>query len=483
MMYQVLRTTTNSNHRHQSHRSQQSAGLTSARRLTVSDEHLRSFRNGFTIVELLVVVVVIAILAAISIVAYNGITGRAVETSMKSDLRNVETAVELDRITTGSYPANAGAANGGKGLKPSGDNQLSYEASGDDFCVSVSNPKVPTPLRFKSSSRQISDGVCGVVVSTLAGSGTGGFADGTGAAAQVNTPAGIAVDTSGTVYVADFYNHRIRKISPTGVVSTLAGSGTAGSSDGTGTAAQFNYPYGVAVDSSGSVYVADIFNHRIRKISPTGVVSTLAGSTFGFADGTGAAAQFFQPAGVAVDNSGTVYVADASNNRIRKISPAGVVSTLAGSGTAGFADGTGAAAQFYGPTSVAVDASGTVYVADGSNNRIRKISPTGVVSTLAGSGTNGFADSTGSAAQFNYPASVAVDASGTVYVADSSNHRIRKISPTGVVSTLAGSGTAGFADGTGAAAQFSSPNGVAVDSSGTLYIADAYNHRIRKITQ
>jgi prepilin-type N-terminal cleavage/methylation domain-containing protein len=472
MMYQVLRAT--SNHRHRTEESK------SVRLSIVPDEHLRSFRNGFTIVELLVVVVVIAILAAITIVAYNGISGRAVESSMKSDLRNVETTVELDKTTSGSYPTDAGAVNGGKGLKSSGDNQLTYEASGDDFCVSVSNPKVPTPLRFKNSTQQISPGVCGVAVSTLAGLGTAGYSDGTGAAAQFNTPTGVAVDSSGTMYVADYANNRIRKMTPAGVVSTLAGSGTTGSSDGTGAAAQFSYPRGVAVDSSGTMYVADYANHRIRKITPAGVVSTLAGSTASFADGTGAAAQFNYPRGVAVDSSGTAYVADTYNHRIRKITPAGVVSTLAGS-TASFADGTGAAAQFNYPFGVAVDTSGTVYVADNYNHRIRKITPAGVVSTLAGS-TAGFADGTGSAAQFNYPTGVAVDTSGTVYVADASNNRIRKISPSGVVSTLAGS-TAGFADGTGAAAQFSLPYGVAVDSSGTLYIADAYNHRIRKITQ
>ena len=277
-----------------------------------------------------------------------------------------------------------------------------------------------------------------VAVTTLAGS-TAGSADGTGGAAQFYGPFGVAVDSSGTVYSADYRNNRIRKITPAGVVTTLAGSGTAGSADGTGGSAQFYGPFGVAVDSSGTVYVGDRSNHRIRKITPAGVVTTLAGSgVAGFADGTGAGAQFNSPSGMAVDSSGTVYVADFGNSRIRKITPAGVVTTLAGS-TAGFADGTGAAAQFKLPDDVAVDFTGTVYVADTYNSSIRKITTAGVVTTLAGSGGSGFADGTGSAAKFNHPEGVDVDPTGTVYVGDTANNRIRQITPAGVVATLAGS--------------------------------------------
>ncbi len=319
-------------------------------------------------------------------------------------------------------------------------------------------------------------------VTTLAGSGGTSYADGTGTAASFNSPSGVAVDAVGNLYVADYFNDRIRKINPAGVVTTLAGSGNRSFADGPGTFASFNGPSGVAVDALGNVYVADYYNHRIRKISPAGIVTTLAGSSgFGsYADGPGTVARFNNPTGVAIDAAGNVYVADDGNHRIRKISSDGVVTTLAGSGVAGYNDGIGTAASFNRPIGVAVDTTGNVYVADASNHRIRKITPVGLVTTMAGSAF-GYSDGTGAAARFNFPTGVAVDVIGNVYVADASNHRIRKISPARLVTTLAGTGNNDYSDGRGTMANLYSPDDLAVDATGNLYVADAGNNRIRKL--
>jgi sugar lactone lactonase YvrE len=317
---------------------------------------------------------------------------------------------------------------------------------------------------------------------TLAGSGDVGEADGNGVVASFDRPYGVAVDAAGIVYVADTYNHKIRKITPAGVVSTLAGSGIAGAADGNGVAASFNLPSGVAIDAAGILYVADASNNKIRKITPEGVVTTLAGSTVsGVTNGTGTAARFNSPHGVAVDASGTIYVADSGNHKIRKITPTGVVTTLAGSGSLGYTDGSSTSARFYSPYGVAVDASGIVYVADNGNNVIRKIALDGQVSTLAGSGQQGDVDAKGNLASFYYPKGVAVDAFGIVYVADGDNYKIRQISQAGEVTTLAGSGLPGIADGNGAAASFYNPFGVAIDALGSVYVADTNINKIRKV--
>jgi sugar lactone lactonase YvrE len=262
-----------------------------------------------------------------------------------------------------------------------------------------------------------------VLVSTFAG-GKLGFADGIGGDAEFCFPNGIASDAAGNLYVADTANDRIRKITPAGEVSTIAG-GVHGFADGIGGDARFKLPSGIASDAAGNLYVADTANDRIRKITPAGEVSTLAGDEYGFADGVGSDARFKLPFGITSDAAGNLYVADHYNNRIRKITPAGVVSTIAGS-EEGFADGIEGDARFHRPTGIVVDAAGNLYVADSGNDRIRKITQAGVVSTLAG-GEEGLADGVGSDARFNEPRGIAIDAAGNLYVADYGNDRIRKI--------------------------------------------------------
>jgi DNA-binding beta-propeller fold protein YncE len=324
-------------------------------------------------------------------------------------------------------------------------------------------------------------------VSTLAGDGTANFKDGTGTAAQFNYPVGMALDGAGNLYVADRNNHRIRKITPAGVVSTVAGTGNPSPfTDGTVNVATFRYPMDVAVDASGNLYVVDQGNFRIRLITSGGMVSTVAGtgSATPFKDGGAAVATFNTPIGIVADTkTGKIYVADEGANRIRSIA-FGTVSTWAGTGsTTPFTDGAGSMATFNLPEGIAADTSGNLYVTDWGNNRIRKITAGGMVSTLAGTGSaTPFADGAGSAATFNGPFGVAVDAAGNVYVGDATNHRIRKITPDGTVSTLAGDGTANFKDGVGTAAQFNAPGDIAVTPDGsTIYVADRGNNKIRKI--
>jgi sugar lactone lactonase YvrE len=327
------------------------------------------------------------------------------------------------------------------------------------------------------------------LVSTLAGvAGSSGSADGAGSAARFSFPQGVAVDGAANVYVTDTNNFTIRKISPSGGVTTLAGlAGSRGGKDGTGNGARFDFPNGVAVDGASNLFVADTVNSTIRKITPAGVVSTLAGAagSLGSADGTGSNASFTSPQGVAVDSAGNVYVADTGNYIIRKITPSGVVTTLAGlARNPGTADGTGNAARFFQPAGVTVDSAFNVYVADTGNFTIRKITPSGVVTTFAGlAGNTGSTDGTGNAARFNNPYGVAADSAGNIYVADTNNSTIRKITPSAVVTTLAGlAGSTGSADGAGNAARFFQPAGVAVDGAGNLYVADTINNTIRKIT-
>ncbi len=322
-------------------------------------------------------------------------------------------------------------------------------------------------------------------VTTFAGTaGSSGTTDGTGTAARFSGPYGITIDSSGNLYVSDSDNHCIRKITSAGVVTTFAGlCGTSGTTDGTGTAARFGNPNGITIDSSGNLYVVQPGYQTIRKITSAGVVTTFAGTagSSGTTDGTGTAARFNYPKGITIDTSGNLYVADDGNHCIRKITSAGVVTTFAGlCGTSNLTDGTGTAARFSSPEGITADTSGNLYVTD-YNQIIRKITSAGVVTTFAGSSLgSGFTDGTGTAARFYWPKGITADTSGNLFVADSGNYRIRKITSAGIVITVAGSNS-GSTDGTGTSAGFYWPYGITIDSSGNLYVTDGGNHTIRKI--
>ena len=326
------------------------------------------------------------------------------------------------------------------------DDNASYEYTiatndGDGDAVSTSGVTVPEWLSLSDF----------VEVSTLGPS-------------DLNDARGCAADALGNVYVAISDQHKILKITPEGVVSTYAGSGIRGNVNANGTNAQFDYPYDVAIDNSGNIYVSESIGQKIRKITPSGDVTTLAGLSQGYQDGTGTAARFFYPRGMTVDDYGNVYVADQHNQKIRKVTPAGVVTTIAGS-IKGYQDGIGSNAMFNDPYDVTVDPSGNLYVADTYNDKIRKITPDGMVSTFASG--------------FSSPFGISSDNSGNVYVADYRNRQIKKITPGGTVSVFAGSGSYSNIDGPATTASIKYPYGVTVNSTGNVYVAN--NVSIRKI--
>jgi sugar lactone lactonase YvrE len=316
-------------------------------------------------------------------------------------------------------------------------------------------------------------------VTTFAGNGVMGSDDGIGTSSSFANLMAIAADTAGNIYVADSHNNIVRKITPAGIVTTFAGSGREGHADGKGKAASFFNPAGIAVDKLGNVYVADTHNNLVRKITPGGDVTTIAGKMPGSKDSS---VRFDNPAGIAVDDAGNIYVADWANDVVRKISIDGAITTFAGSGVPGSRNGMSDSASFYLPWGIAVDAANNIYVGDSYNNMIRKISAAGVVTTFAGKKTKGFFDGAGSEASFFHPAGIAIDKQGNVYVADEGNNKIRKITPGGIVTTFAGSGERGALNGSAAEASFYKPYGVAVDKDGGVYVADYQNNLVRKIS-
>ncbi|WP_445401123.1 RICIN domain-containing protein [Streptomyces sp. LE64] len=331
-------------------------------------------------------------------------------------------------------------------------------------------------------------------ISTVAGTGTAGFAgDGEpAAAAQLNRPYGVVVDGSGTLYLSDHSNHRVRRITTDGRISTVAGTGAAGyrGDHGPAVAAQLNGPRELAVDASGAVYIADSSNHRVRRVAPDGTISTVAGTGtagFGGDGGPATAARLNLPLGVAVDGAGVLYIAEYHNHRVRRVGADGTISTVAGTGVAGFRGdgGPAGAAQLRNPYAVVVDAEGVLHIADAGNHRVRRVEVDGTIGTVAGTGAAGFGGDGGPAAsaQLNLPLGVVVDGAGALYIADHRNHRVRRVGVDGTIGTVAGTGAAGFGGdgGPAASAQLNLPLGLAVDCVDTLHVADHLNHRVRKV--
>ena len=332
------------------------------------------------------------------------------------------------------------------------------------------------------------------IITTVAGVAGGGFAGDGGPATQasLNGPHGIAVDRSGNLYIADYGNNRIRMVTAsTGIITTIAGSNTIGfaGDGGPATKATFWFPTGIAVDSSGNVYIADTYNHVIRKISTSGMISTVAGSNqggYGGDNGPATKAELAAPQGVTLDASGNLYIGDTANQRIRYVNASGIITTIAGTSTTGFGGDGGLAtsATFGNPVGVAVDASGAVYVADLNNGRVRRFVVGGAITTFAGTVTSVGDGGPSIQSRLDRPTSAAVDFSANLYIADPTANRVRKVTPSGTITTLAGNGQAGYGgdNGPSSAAILNSPNSVAVDSSGNVYIADSGNGRIRRVS-
>lgn len=327
-----------------------------------------------------------------------------------------------------------------------------------------------------------------VVVSTVAGSGEPGFADGDGQGAQFYNPEGICTDAQGNLYVADSGNHRIRRIAPSGEVITLAGAGTGGYLDGAAANALLHEPNGVAVDAAGDLVIGDAQNNMLRRLGGLGsfTVTTVSGSiTPGYRNGTADAARFNLPADVLVRTNGDFLVADANNHTIRLVNADGYATNWAGNGTAGYANGPRTSARFIRPTGLALDRLGVVHIAERGAHRIRRVLSNGSVLTTAGStspsGQAGFVDGGSTAARFNEPDGLVVSAAGTLYVADRGNHAIRSVTASGFVTTLVGNGQPGYADGATNQARLCQPAGVCLNAQGTLFVADSGNHCIRKV--
>jgi len=333
------------------------------------------------------------------------------------------------------------------------------------------------------------------IITTVAGTGSAGFSGDNGQAtsATVNQPYRVCFDAAGNFYIADQNNNRIRKVTTAGIITTFAGNGTQGFSGdgGQATSAGLYSPLGMTFDGAGNMFITDEDNFRIRKVKTTGVVTTVAGNgTGGFTGdgGSATAAEILRPNESIVDAAGNLYILDSQNNRIRKVNTAGAISTIVGSSTiAGYGGDNGQAtvAELNLPSGLTSDPSGNIYIADTYNNRIRMVNTAGIITTVVGTGTAGFLGDGGQAttAEINFPRGVAF-AGGNLFIADEGNNRIRMVNSAGVISTIAGNGTTGFSGDGGAAtaAELHSPTGVAFDANGNMFIADWVNNRVRKVT-
>lgn len=407
--------------------------------------------RGFTIVELLIVVVVIAILAAITIVSYNGISNRAKETSLASELATAAKKIESKKIQGGTdaYPSTFAQTDV---VVPGGVNS-SYRQIGNAYCLGYVRDGLS--MYISNTTGRAEKGVCSALggVSTFAGSGTPGVADGTGTGAQLSSMFGIAKGPNGDLYTASGTTS-VRKITQAGVVTTI-------------TSSPATVITAIHVGADNMIYFTSAnASHRVGKMTQSGAVTLLGGAagTVGSADGNASVASFNSPYGITTDSDGVVYVADTWNHRIRKIALDGTVSTLAGS-SLGNTDGQGTAAQFNRPYGITVDADKNLYVSDTNNLTVRKVTPSGYVSTYASIRVGGleFAND------------------GNLYAVAYPTHTIVKINSAGAITTVAGSGSAGYADGVSAAAQFNGPNDITIMDNGTMFVADLNNYRVRKI--